>query len=76
LTDEAIFIVVVLESAGVPLSGETILVSAAAFAGNRHSLDIRYVTSLRRLQAGRSLATTSVFGSAGYLARHCLRGDI
>jgi membrane protein DedA with SNARE-associated domain len=30
----AIFIVVMLESAGVPLPGETILVSAAAFAGN------------------------------------------
>jgi membrane protein DedA with SNARE-associated domain len=39
----AIFIVVMLESAGVPLPGETILVSAAAFAGNKHSLDIRYV---------------------------------
>ncbi len=39
----AIFIVVMLESAGVPLPGETILVGAAAFAGNRHSLDIRYV---------------------------------
>ena len=39
----AIFIVVMLESAGVPLPGETILVSAAAFSGSRHSLDIRYV---------------------------------
>src|SRR5215467_16205897 len=39
----AIFTVVMLESAGVPLPGETILVSAAAFAGNRHALDIRYV---------------------------------
>jgi membrane protein DedA with SNARE-associated domain len=39
----AIFIVVMLESAGVPLPGETILVSAAAFSGHRHSLDIRYV---------------------------------
>ena len=39
----AIFTVVMLESAGVPLPGETILVSAAAFAGNKHSLDIRYV---------------------------------
>src|SRR5260370_40812023 len=29
-----------LESAGVPLPGETILVSAAAFAGNKHSWDI------------------------------------
>src|SRR5258708_9525383 len=39
----AIFIVVMLESAGVPLLGETIVVSAAAFAGNKHSLDMRYV---------------------------------
>lgn len=39
----AIFIVVMLESAGVPLPGETILISAAAFAGSKHSLDIRYV---------------------------------
>jgi membrane protein DedA with SNARE-associated domain len=39
----AIFIVVMLESAGIPLPGETILVSAAAFAGSRHSLDIRCV---------------------------------
>jgi membrane protein DedA with SNARE-associated domain len=39
----AVFIVVMLESTGVPLPGETILVSAAAFAGSRHSLDIRYV---------------------------------
>lgn len=39
----AIFVVVMLESAGVPLAGETILVSAAAYAGHEHSLDIRYV---------------------------------
>jgi len=39
----AVFIVVMLESTGVPLPGETILVSAAAFAGSRHALDIRYV---------------------------------
>ena len=39
----AIFIIVMLESAGVPLPGETVLVSAAAFAGNKHSLDIRYI---------------------------------
>src|ERR1700693_334021 len=39
----AIFVVVMLESAGVPLPGETILVSAAAFAGHNHSLNIRYV---------------------------------
>jgi len=39
----AIFVVVMLESAGVPMPGETILVSAAAYAGSKHSLDIRYV---------------------------------
>jgi membrane protein DedA with SNARE-associated domain len=39
----AIFTIVMLESAGVPLPGETILVSAAIFAGNKHSLDLRYV---------------------------------
>lgn len=36
----AIFIIVMLESAGIPLPGETILVSAAALAGNRHSLHL------------------------------------
>jgi membrane protein DedA with SNARE-associated domain len=39
----AIFIIVMLESAGIPLPGETILVSAAAFAGSRHSLHIGYI---------------------------------
>jgi membrane protein DedA with SNARE-associated domain len=39
----AIFIVVMLESAGVPLPGETILVSAAVYAGSSHSLEIAYV---------------------------------
>ena len=39
----AIFIIVMLESAGIPLPGETILVSAAAFAGSRHSLHIDYI---------------------------------
>lgn len=34
----AVFIVVMLESAGIPLPGETILVSAAAYAGHGHSL--------------------------------------
>ena len=41
----AIFIVVMLESAGVPLPGETILVSAAAFAGSKHSLELGYVVA-------------------------------
>jgi len=39
----AIFVIVMLESAGVPMPGETILVSAAVYAGTRHALDIRWV---------------------------------
>jgi membrane protein DedA with SNARE-associated domain len=32
-----------LESAGIPMPGETVLVSAAVYAGTRHALDIRFV---------------------------------
>ncbi len=39
----AIFVIVMLESAGIPLPGETILVSAAAIAGSRHSLHLGYI---------------------------------
>jgi membrane protein DedA with SNARE-associated domain len=39
----AIFLIVMMESAGIPMPGETILVSAAVYAGTRHELDIRYV---------------------------------
>src|SRR3981081_999334 len=39
----AIFLIVMMESAGVPLPGETTLVSAAVYAGTHHALDIRYV---------------------------------
>jgi membrane protein DedA with SNARE-associated domain len=39
----AICVVVMLESAGIPMPGETILVSAAAVAGTEHALDIRGV---------------------------------
>jgi membrane protein DedA with SNARE-associated domain len=39
----AIFLIVMMESGGIPMPGETILVSAAAYAGTRHALDIRYV---------------------------------
>ena len=39
----AIFVIVMLESAGIPLPGETVLVSAAAFAGSRHSLHLGYI---------------------------------
>src|ERR1700687_1068410 len=39
----AIFLIVMLESAGIPMPGETILVSAAIYAGTKHALDIRWV---------------------------------
>jgi membrane protein DedA with SNARE-associated domain len=39
----AIFLVVMLESAGIPMPGETVLISAAAVAGTKHALDIRWV---------------------------------
>ena len=39
----AVLVVVMLESAGIPMPGETILVSAAVYAGTRHALDIRWV---------------------------------
>ena len=39
----AIFLIVMMESAGIPAPGETILVSAAVYAGTRHTLDIRFV---------------------------------
>jgi len=70
----AIFIVVMLESAGVPLPGETILVSAAAFAGNKHSLDIRYVIAAA---AGGAIFGDNIgSGSAGNLVRRCFRDGI
>jgi membrane protein YqaA with SNARE-associated domain len=37
----AIFLVVMMESTGIPMPGETILISAAALAGTKHALDIR-----------------------------------
>jgi membrane protein DedA with SNARE-associated domain len=39
----AIFLVVMMESTGIPMPGETILISAAALAGTKHALDIRGV---------------------------------
>jgi membrane protein DedA with SNARE-associated domain len=39
----AIFFVVLLESSGIPLPGETILVCASVYAGTQHGLDIRVV---------------------------------
>lgn len=39
----AVFLVIMLESAGVPMPGETVLVSAAIYAGTGKGLDIRPV---------------------------------
>jgi membrane protein DedA with SNARE-associated domain len=39
----AVFVIVMLESAGIPMPGETILVTAAVYAGTKHALDIRWV---------------------------------
>ena len=39
----AIMVIIMLESAGVPMPGETTLVAAAVYAGNQHTLDIRLV---------------------------------
>lgn len=39
----AIFVIILLESAGIPLPGETTLVAAAVYAGSHDTLDIRWV---------------------------------
>jgi membrane protein DedA with SNARE-associated domain len=39
----AIMVIIMLESAGVPMPGETTLVAAAVYAGTQHTLDIRLV---------------------------------
>jgi membrane protein DedA with SNARE-associated domain len=39
----AIFGIILLESAGIPLPGETILVGAAVYAGSHETLDIRLI---------------------------------
>jgi membrane protein DedA with SNARE-associated domain len=39
----AIFGIIMLESAGIPLPGETILIGAAMYAGSHHMLDIRLI---------------------------------
>jgi len=50
-------LIVMLESAGIPMPGETILVTAAVYAGTKHALDIRWV-----------IAAAAGLGSAGNLA--------
>ncbi len=47
----AVFAVVMLESAGVPMPGETVLVSAAIYAGTKHDLDIRVVVAAAAIAA-------------------------
>ena len=39
----AVFVVVLLESSGIPLPGETILICASVYAGTQHGLDIRVI---------------------------------
>jgi membrane protein DedA with SNARE-associated domain len=39
----AIFAIILLESAGIPLPGETVLVAAAIYAGSHDTLDIRLI---------------------------------
>ena len=39
----AVFVIVAMESAGIPVPGETVLVSAAVFAGTTHRIDIATV---------------------------------
>ena len=47
----AIFAVILLESAGVPMPGETVLVGAAILAGSRKGLDIKLVIATAALAA-------------------------
>jgi membrane protein DedA with SNARE-associated domain len=42
----AIFLIVMMESAGVPLPGETTLVSAAVYAGTHHTLNISFIIAV------------------------------
>jgi hypothetical protein len=69
----AIFLIVMMESGGIPMPGETILVSAAVYAGTRHVLDIRYVIAAA---AGGRSATISASGSAGNSASHCSKNGV
>ena len=39
----AIFLIVMMESTGIPMPGETILVTAAIYSGTKHQLDIRLI---------------------------------
>lgn len=55
----AIFAIILLESAGVPLPGETVLIAAAIYAGSHDSLDIRLIIA--------TAAAAAIFGdNVGY----------
>lgn len=47
----AVFLVVAGESAGIPMPGETMLVSAAIYAGSTGALDIRIIVAVAALAA-------------------------
>ena len=75
----AIFLLVMLESAGIPLPGETILVSASIYASTLRGLDIRFVLGVAAAGAiigdnigfwvgrtfGQRLLTLGLFDRAG-----------
>src|SRR3954468_19176543 len=63
-------LVVVLESVGVPLPGETALVTAALYAGATHNLNIALVIAAATL--GAAIGGTAVFAIGGRLGFLCL----
>jgi membrane protein DedA with SNARE-associated domain len=72
----AVFVAVLLESSGIPLPGETILVCASGYAGTQHGLDIRVIIGLAACGAilgdntgywvGRSFGRTSLLNYGNY----------
>jgi hypothetical protein len=70
----AIFLIVMMESAGIPAPGETILVSAAVYAGTRHALDIRFV--IGAAAAGAIVGAISASGLVGNSASHCSKNGV
>ncbi len=58
----AVFCVVALESAGIPLPGETILVTAAIYAGATHGLDPHGAAGLHISSVIAAAAAGAIFG--------------